>query len=136
MKAVEKWGPFTARFILGAIFLLFGVQKLMSFSTVAGFMPPAVPFPKLALGAALALEIVGGLALMFGKTSRYAAWALMLFLVPTTILFHAFWNVPAGQMQGEVTNFLKNLAYIAGLLHVATIQKQQSLAKASAGGAQ
>ena len=40
------------------------------------------------------------------------------FIIPTTLVFHNFWAVPADQMQGQMNNFLKNLAIMGGMIYV------------------
>jgi xanthosine utilization system XapX-like protein len=42
---------------------------------------------------ARALEVVAGLSLAFGIYPRLAAVALVVFLVPSTVIGHAFWRV-------------------------------------------
>jgi uncharacterized membrane protein YphA (DoxX/SURF4 family) len=40
--------------------------------------------------------------------------------VPVTLTFHAFWHYTGAEQQGQIINFLKNLAIIGGLLVVST----------------
>jgi putative oxidoreductase len=51
-------------------------------------------------------------------TSALAALGIFLWLISTTFLFHAFWSVPAEQMQGEMNNFMKNIAIMGGTLYI------------------
>jgi hypothetical protein len=53
--------------------------------------------------SARALEVVAGLGLAFGIYLRPAAVALLAFLIPTTLLAHAFWQV-AGQFDRFTAN--------------------------------
>lgn len=39
----------------------------------------------------------------------------MLFLIPTTFLFHDFWNLSGGAQMGQMAAFMKNLAIGGGL---------------------
>lgn len=109
------------RCLVAAIFLASGIHKLADISGTATMMShqgiPAAP--TLALIAGLA-ETVGGLALVFGVLTRAAAVGLMLFLVPTTLIFHAFWAVPASEQPLQMVNFMKNLAIFGGLLGFAS----------------
>ena len=63
------------------------------------------------LPAVIAVELLGGLAILFGLWSRYAGLALALFTLVAAALFH---NNFADQMQ--MTNFMKNVAMAGGLL--------------------
>lgn len=43
---------------------------------------------------------------------------LFLFLIPVTIIFHAFWNSIPAEVAPQMIDFLKNLAIIGGLLYI------------------
>ncbi|MBN2717714.1 MAG: DoxX family protein, partial [Deltaproteobacteria bacterium] len=47
---------------------------------------------------------------------RWGVLALLIFLVPTTLIFHAFWAVPPEMQQMQMINFMKNLAIGGALL--------------------
>ena len=67
--------------------------------------------PGVLLPAVIAVELLGGLAILFGIWSRYAGLALALFTLVAAALFH---NNFADQMQ--MMNFMKNVAMAGGLL--------------------
>ncbi len=48
--------------------------------------------------------------LLIGWRARVAAAVLFLFIIPTTLAFHAFWSVDPEATQDQVIQFLKNLA--------------------------
>ena len=73
--------------------------------------------PVLLVGAAL-VEIVASLALIFGIKTRYAAFVLFLFLIPTTYIFHDFWNLGSEEAKLQFIMFMKNLAIAGGLLYI------------------
>jgi len=86
---------------------------------VAGWMASAgLPAASVLLVPTIALEIGGGLMLITGWKVRYAAAVVALFLIPTTLIFHAFWSADAASFQAQLTNFLKNVAIFGGLLMV------------------
>jgi putative oxidoreductase len=66
----------------------------------------------------VALEIVGGLALIVGFTARWAALALAAFTLLATVLFHNDWAMPAEQQYVQQLMLLKNLGVAAGMLMV------------------
>jgi putative oxidoreductase len=69
--------------------------------------------------AGRALQLVAGIALVLGWHERIAALPLALFLIPATLTAHAFWASPGAEFQGQLVNFLKNLAMFGGLCLVA-----------------
>jgi len=119
--AIERWGPLLGRMLLAAIFAISGFAKLADLSGTTGYMRsmglPAVE--ALAILAAI-IELGCALALVFGKWARAAALILALYLIPVTLVFHAFWNYVGMEQRMQMINFLKNLAIMGGLTYVAT----------------
>ncbi len=104
-----------ARTMLGLVFLhaLFG--KLTGFSAVAARISvKGLPFAPLLLAAAMLLLAVGALLLISVWQSRLGALLLLIFLIPTSLIFHGEITDP-----GERIQLLKNVAIIGGLLLVA-----------------
>ena len=67
---------------------------------------------------AVVLEIGGSLSVIAGFKARWGALALIVFTIPTTLIFHAYWAVDPAQMQIQQIMFMKNLAMVGGLLIV------------------
>jgi putative oxidoreductase len=99
------------------IFVVSALGKLAAWrGTVAYAGSKGVP--EILLVIATALELLGAISVVVGFRARWGALALLIFLVPVTLVFHNFWAVPAAQQQMEMANFLKNLAIGGGLLIV------------------
>jgi len=67
---------------------------------------------------AIVLEIGGSLSLILGFRAKLGAVALLFFLIPATLIFHNFWAFEGAERQGQMINFMKNVAMIGGLLLV------------------
>lgn len=107
-----------ARSLLGILFLVSGVAKIGRFAGVAGYMASkGFPMADLMLTGTIALEVLGGLALIIGWKTRAAALALIVFTGVATVLFHAFWAADSAAFQNQLNHFLKNIAIIGGLLY-------------------
>jgi putative oxidoreductase len=78
-----------------------------------------MPMVEVLLVATIAIELVGGLMLVVGWKARWAALAIFLFIIPATLIFHAFWAVPQEQVMMQTIQFQKNLAIMGGMLFVA-----------------
>ena len=80
------------RLALAALFISAVPGKITNFSDVAaGIVTKGIPHPfadGLLIGAILLLT-VGSILLVLGRSTRLGAAVLMLFLVPTTLVFHA-----------------------------------------------
>jgi putative oxidoreductase len=109
-----------ARVVLSSIFLFSGFGKVTDWSGTAEHMAGegmvAVP---LLLAGAIAVELGAGTALLTGCWTRAAALALIVFLIPTTVIFHDFWAFEGMARQNQMFHFLKNVALIGGLLKFA-----------------
>ena len=117
MDAISKWAQFFGRVALGTIFLVSGAGKLSAWhATVAYAASKGVP--ELLLVIATVLELAGGIGVILGYRARWAALALLVFLVPVTFVFHGFWAVPANEQHAQLVNFLKNLSIAGGALIV------------------
>ena len=67
----------------------------------------------------IALELLGGLALIAGIKTRWVAFALAGFSVVSALVFHSNFGDPM-----QSINFMKNLAIAGGLLLLAQIGAQ------------
>jgi putative oxidoreductase len=119
MTALNRFAPLVGRSLLGLLFIVSGIGKIMGYSGTAGYMAGhGLPFVGLLLPLTILVELGGGLMLVFGWCARWAALALFLFLIPATLIFHNFWAAPPEQAQGQMIHFLKNLSIMGGMLYV------------------
>jgi putative oxidoreductase len=102
---------------LSAIFLMSAMGKMADFNGTAAYMASAgMPFTTFFLLGAILLELGGGLSLLLGYQVRWGVVALLVFLIPATLIFHAFWTAPPEMQQMQMINFMKNLAIGGALL--------------------
>lgn len=118
----NSMGLLVGRVLLSAIFILSGINKIVDYEATARYMESAHLFliPILLVIAAL-IEFFGGLFLLIGYRTRYAALLLFLYLIPTTLLFHNFWGAEGASQQAQMIHFMKNLAIMGGLLYAASV---------------
>lgn len=113
------WAALAGRVLLALIFILSGIGKITGYSGTAAMMASkGMPMVSVLLPAAIAVELGGGLLLALGFKARWAAGAIFLFLIPTTLIFHAFWGLDAQAAQMQQINFMKNVAIAGGMLMV------------------
>ena len=102
------------RILISAIFILSGVSKLTAVSGTIGYIEAAgLPLAPVAFAIAVAVEVVGGIALIAGFKTRWVAGALALFSVVTAFAFHG--NLAD---QNQFIHFFKNIAIAGGLLQL------------------
>ena len=118
-EMTKQYAPLVGRALLSSIFILSGWGKITGFSGTAAYMASkGMPMPDVLLVPTIIIELGGGLMLLLGWKARWAALAIFLFVIPTTLIFHAFWAVDAAQVQNQMINFMKNLAIMGGMLYV------------------
>lgn len=112
--------PLFGRILLSAVFIMGGIGKITGFSFEESLVAAKhLPMPAVALAIALVIELVGGVAILTGLFSRFTAWIVFLYLIPTTFLFHNFWAVQGADRIDSMIHFEKNLAIMGGLVLLA-----------------
>jgi putative oxidoreductase len=105
------------RILLAALFLPAGLSKLSGFEGTVGYIASVgLPFASVAAAAAIAVEILGSVALLVGFQTRVAAAVLAVFTTVASFFFHAFWAAAPEQAFMQQLLFFKNIGVIGGLL--------------------
>jgi len=119
MEIVRMYGPLVGRVLLVLIFIIAGVGKITGFDGTVGYMQAYnMPAPQILAVLAIIIEVGGGIMVAVGWKARWGAAALFIFVLIASFVFHAFWAVPADQVQMQRIMFLKNLSMMGGLLYV------------------
>jgi putative oxidoreductase len=119
MDSVEKLVPVLGRFLLALVFVLAGYNKIWTIDATAAQMAShGIPLPGVLVYGAVALELGGGLMLMFGLFTRWIALALALYLLTLAFTFHDYWAMPVAEARAQRTAFLEHLAMLGGMLYV------------------
>jgi putative oxidoreductase len=117
MNVQKDWAALLGRVILALMFVLAGYGKITGFDGTVGYIASkGLPMPQLLAVIAILIEVGGGIAVILGWKTRWAALAFIVFLIVITPIFHNFWAVPAEQVMGQQINFLKNLSILGGML--------------------
>jgi putative oxidoreductase len=102
------------RVLLGWIFVQSGWRKLMDIPAFAATMPRR-GLPEFLGYVAPPVEFIGGLMILFGIASRYAALLILLFTIIATFSSHRYWDfTDATQRQQQHTQFWKNISMMGG----------------------
>lgn len=118
MRSADSLIIFVARIALAVLFLWGGAMKLMGYAGFIGYLQTrGVPYPHVGAPIAIAIELLGALALIFGIRTRGVGFAMAVYAVVTAVLGHDFWNVTDTVLQQDAAIlFWKNLAIAGGFL--------------------
>lgn len=116
----QNLATLVGRLLLAWLFLPAGIAKLTGFAGTVGYITSVgLPMPQVAAALTLVVEIGGGIALIVGLGTRWAALALALFTLVASFIFHAYWAAPADAQAMVQLLFNKNIAVAGGLFVLA-----------------
>ena len=98
-----------ARVLVAYIFIIAGYGKISDYAATAGYME-AMGVPSALLPLTILVELGGGLALLLGFQTRFAAFGLAVFSLITAFIFHSGVE--------DAINLMKNLSMAGGLFFV------------------
>jgi putative oxidoreductase len=105
------------RVCIALIFLVSGAGKIANLQGTAAFMASkGIPAAPVVMLGALGCELGGAALVLLGFRARLGAFLLLVFLLPTTLLFHNFWSATGPEGAAQTLEFLKNLGIMGGLL--------------------
>ena len=117
MNTLQNPLALVSRLLLAALFLPAGLSKIGGFEGTTGYIASVgLPMPAVGAAVAIAVEVLGALALILGLGTRWAALALAAFTLVASFFFHNFWAMPAEQQMMQQLMFFKNIAITGGLL--------------------
>ena len=125
LKKLDNLFFIVGRSLLGLYFIVPGLSKIFDYgSTLALMEIKGVPFSAALLPVTIAIQLLGGIFLVLGKHLRLTALILFGLTIMINIFIHNFWTLHEDPSQAhEIQNFIKNLAIAAGLLILATKDK-------------
>jgi len=114
-----SFGLFVGRVCVSMIFIVAGYMKIMTYNATLAVMTHAgIPATELMLVLAIVFEFGGGVLLLLGLYTRFAALMLVVFIVVATYYFHTFWDDIGQQAIDNTQHFLKNLTMVGALIYV------------------
>lgn len=105
------------RVLLSLIFIVAGYGKLTAIAGTTAYLTRlGVPQPQLMVYVVAVVELVGGLMILVGFKTRWAALVLCAFTGVALYLGHKFWAVPPDQYMNQFNHAMKNAAIMGGFL--------------------
>lgn len=125
LKKFDNLFFIVGRSLLGLYFIVPGVSKVFDYASTLTLMKiKGVPFSAALLPVTIVIQLLGGIFLILGKNLRLTAFILFGLTIFINIFIHNFWTLHGDPSEAhEMQNFVKNLAIAAGLLILATKDK-------------
>lgn len=113
-----EWMVLVGRLLFAGLFLGSGVGHFTQTQMMAGYaQSKGVPSARASVIGTGVMIVVGALMVLLGVWADLGALLLVVFLVPTAVVMHGFWNLTDPQSkQMEQTQFLKDLALAGAAL--------------------
>ena len=127
LKKFDKLYLIVGRSLLGLYFIIPGLGKIFDFMATLTLMRlKGVPLSSVLLPLTIAIQLLGGLFLILGHNLRLTSIMLFGLTILINIYIHDFWTLVGDPSYAhEFQNFVKNLAIAAGLLVLATKDKEK-----------
>jgi len=118
MRSADSLLVFVARIALAVLFLWGGAMKLLGYAGFVAYLQTrGVPYAQVGAALAIAIELLGSLALVFGVRIRAVGFVMAVYALATAIVGHDFWNVTDAALQQDMAvRFWKNVAIAGGFL--------------------
>ncbi len=112
MEWLKAFAVLVGRILLVLIFLKSGLGKIENFQGTAQMMAGhGMPYTPFFLVGAIVFELLGSITVILGLFARYGTLLLLIFLIPTTLIFHNIFVDPK-----MMIHFMKNVSMFGGLL--------------------
>ena len=115
MNQLQTFAAPVGRILIALMFVTSGFSKISGYAGTQGYME-AMGVPGALLPLVIAVELLGGLAVMLGWHTRIAAFLLAGFSLLSALLFHANFG---DQMQ--MIMFMKNISIAGGFLMIVAL---------------
>jgi uncharacterized membrane protein YphA (DoxX/SURF4 family) len=110
------------RLIVGGMYLMAGVENLLQLEAKAGYTASkGVSNATFWVAASSLLLLFGGLSIVAGFRPHLGVGALVLFLVPVTLIMHNYWTMTGIQATVEFHAFMGNVGLLGSALLFAAI---------------
>ena len=115
MKQIQLIAAPVGRVFLALIFVTSGYGKISGYAATQGYME-SMGVPGALLPLVIAVELLGGLAVMLGWHTRVVAFLLAGFSLQSALLFHADFGE-----QMQMIMFMKNVSIAGGFLMIVSL---------------
>ena len=114
MDKLQELSAPIGRLLVSMIFIFSGFTKITGYAATQGYME-SMGVPGMLLPLVIAVELLGGIAILLGFKARLVAILMAGFSIVSALLFHQFWID-----ESQMNPFMKNIAMAGGFLMIFT----------------
>lgn len=113
-----QYAVLLGRILFSILFIMSGLNHLTKLSAMSQYAASqGVPAATVATVVTGLMILLGGLSVLLGYKAKIGAALLVIFLIPTAFMMHAFWGIEDQMMaQNQMAHFLKNLSLAGAAL--------------------
>jgi putative oxidoreductase len=105
------------RILLVMLFVILGWSKLTNYGATVSYMAMVgAPVPQIAAVIAIGIELVVGIAVLFGILTRPLALVLAVYTLAAAFIGHRYWTMSGADQYANEINFYKNVSIVGGFL--------------------
>ncbi len=112
MDKLQELSAPIGRLFLSMIFIFSGFSKITAYADTQGYME-SMGVPGMLLPLVIAVELLGGIAVLIGFKARLFAIIIAGFSILSALMFHQFWLD-----ESQMNPFMKNIAMAGGFLMI------------------
>jgi len=115
----KTYAPLIGRILIAFLFLQSGYDKVLNYGkTVTLMTQKGMPMAEVLIIPTIIILLGGGLMILLGWYARWAALALIVFVIPATLYFHSYWTYAPVQQLNQFHHFVKNFAIVGALFYM------------------
>lgn len=120
MKNLKGLSVLIGRIFIASVFVTSAIHRMTNFQEAVTYSQSVGVYTALNFRLVLAtvLEIIGSICFILGYKIEIGAICLLIFMIPVTFLFHAFWTYTGQEAAMQMIHFIMNLGLTGGIFFV------------------
>ena len=121
LEQLYPWMHLIGRILFAMIFIASGMNHFFKLNEGAAYATAkGIPAAKVMTVVSGLMILLGGVSILLGWHRFIGAGLIVIFLVPTAFVMHAFWKeTDPMMMQNEMAHFMKDMALTGAALLIA-----------------
>lgn len=116
-----------ARVLITSAYWTSGIAKFANFPDAAREVADlGLPLPSLIAFLVIVVQLAGSLLIIFNRYVLAASFVVAAFTLLATLLAHAFWAAPEGELLRQLAIFMEHMGLIGGFIVLGILAAERS----------